>query len=322
MRSHDQSSLQSPFNATSTARNVLEGVDLTGRTAVITGGYSGLGLEYTRNLAAIGADTVVLARRPEAAAIALRDVDRCTIIPADLANLASVRHAADRIKRSTNSIEIVMANAGIMASAEHRIGPGWENHLASNHFGHFVLVTELFGCLTAGEGARVVVTSSAAHALTDIRWHDPHFLIGYDKWLAYGQSKTANALFAVHLNTLGQPHGIHSFSLHPGKIMTALQRDLSLTEQVENGWIDRRGTVIDPDFKSLTQGAATGLWAATAPLLSAGGSYLEDCNVAHLASAGASVDDGGVHPYAIDPESAARLWETTLATTAATPLPS
>ncbi|MFJ8627000.1 oxidoreductase [Kitasatospora sp. NPDC093550] len=318
---HQQQPLGSPFSSTSAAEDVMAGLDLSGRTALVTGGYSGLGLETPRALAAAGARVIVPARRPEAARAALRGTGS-RIVPVDLADPGSVRAAAALIRESTGSLDLLIAGAGVMAAPERRVGPGWEGQFAANHLGHFLLVCELYPLLAAAPGgARVVVTSSAGHALTDIRWHDPHFRTGYDKWLAYGQSKTANTLFAVHLDVLGRGDGVRAFALHPGKTITGLQRELTRQEQVDRGWVDERGAVIGADFKSPAQGAATGLWAATSALLDGrGGLYLEDCEVAGLAGPDTPMDDGGVHPYAVDPDSAARLWDLSTAATGATPI--
>ncbi|MFD4136952.1 SDR family NAD(P)-dependent oxidoreductase [Streptomyces goshikiensis] len=322
MTATDQQPLGSPFSATSTTEDVMAGLDLSGATAVVTGGYSGLGLETTRGLAASGAQVIVPARRPGVARAVLEDVDGCEVIPMDLADLDSVRAAAARISDSTDRLDLLMAVAGVMATPERRVGPGWEGQLAANHFGHFTLACELYPLLAAADGARVVINSSAGHALTGIRWHDPHFRTGYDKWLAYGQAKTANALFAVQLDALGRNDGVRAFSLHPGKIITGLQREMTLQEQIERGWVDERGNVIGADFKTPSQGAATGLWAATSPLLDGrGGLYLEDCDVARISAPAEPMDDGGVREYAIDPDAAARLWELSVTATGATPIP-
>ncbi|MER7848809.1 oxidoreductase [Kitasatospora sp. NPDC096077] len=320
MTTNDQRPLGSPFSATSTAEAVTAGVDLSGRTAVVTGGSAGLGLETVRALSAAGARVIVPARRPDAARTALRDLDGCEVVPMDLTDLAGVRAAAARIAGTTDHVDLLFAVAGVMATPERRVGPGWEEQFAANHLGHFVLACELHPLLAA-RGARVVVNSSAGHALTDIRWYDPHFRTGYDKWLAYGQSKTANVLFAAHLDALGRADGVRAFALHPGKIITGLQRELTLREQIDRGWVDEHGTVVGAGFKSPSQGAATGLWAATSPLLAGrGGLYLEDCDVARLAAPGDPMDDGGVRPYALDPDTAARLWDVSLAATGATPI--
>ena len=317
----DQSTPASPLSAASTAGDVLSGIDLTGRIAVVTGGYSGLGLETTRSLTSAGARVIVPARRPTVARTALAGLAGCDVIEMDLLDLPSVRAAAAQITESVGRLDVLMAIAGVMATPQRYAGPGWESQLAANHFGHFALTCELYPLLAAAGGARVVVNSSAGHALTDFRWHDPHFRTGYDKWLAYGQAKTANALFAVHLDALGRDDGVRAFALHPGKIITGLQREMSRAEQVERGWVDERGTVIGPGFKTAAQGAATGLWAATSQALAdRGGSYLEDCAIADVVGAGTPVDDGGVRAYAIDPVGAERLWQLSLVATGARPV--
>lgn len=321
MSTPEQQPIGSPHSAASTASEVLAGFDLSGRTALVTGGYSGLGLETSRALAAAGARVIVPARRPETARAALRDVPRCEVVPLDLTDLASVRAAAAHLADRLDRLDLLLAVAGVMATPERRVGPGWESQVAANHLGHFTLVSEVYPLLAAAGGARVVVNSSAGHTLTDIRWHDPHFRTGYDKWLAYGQAKTANALFAVHLDALGRGDGVRAFALHPGKIITGLQRELSQQEQIDRGWIDARGKVIGPDFKTPSQGAATGLWAATSPLLTGrGGLYLEDCEVARVSTPDEPMDAGGVRAYAVSPESAARLWELSAGATGARPI--
>jgi NAD(P)-dependent dehydrogenase (short-subunit alcohol dehydrogenase family) len=317
----DQQPLGSPFSAATTAEDIVAGRDLSGRTAVVTGGYSGLGLETTRALTAAGARVIVPARRPDAARTALQEVTGCEVIPMDLADLDSVRSAAAHISDCADRLDLLMAVAGVMAIPERRVGPGWEGQLTANHFGHFTLGCELYPLLAAAGGARVVVNSSAGHTLTGIRWHDPHFRTGYDRWLAYGQAKTANALFAVHLDTLGRHDGVRAFALHPGKIITGLQREMTLQEQIDRGWVDAHGNVIGAGFKTPSQGAATGLWAATSPLLDdRGGLYLEDCDVARVSAPDQPMDDGGVRAYAVDPDAAARLWDLSLAATGATPI--
>lgn len=322
MTAADQQPLGSPFSAASSAADVLAGHDLTGRTAVVTGGSSGLGRETARALAAAGARVVVPARRPEAARAALADVGGCSVIPMDLTDPGSVRAAAARIGDLTDRLDLLFAVAGVMATPERHVGPGWESQFAANHLGHFLLAAELYPLLAAAGGARVVVNSSAGHTLTDIRWHDPHFRTGYDRWLAYGQAKTANALFAVGLDDLGRHDGVRAFALHPGKIITGLQREMTLREQIDRGWVDEHGEVIGADFKTPAQGAATGLWAATSALLDGrGGLYLEDCEVARVSAPGTPMDDGGVRAYAVDPDAARRLWELSAAATGAAPVP-
>ncbi|MGN9821071.1 SDR family NAD(P)-dependent oxidoreductase [Streptomyces sp. SD11] len=304
-----QHKIGSGFDRHSTADDVLAGIDLTGRLAIVTGGYSGLGLETTRALTEAGARVVVPARRPTVAAEAVAGIAGVEVDELDLGDLESVRAFADRFLASGRTVDLVIDNAGIMACPETRVGPGWEAQFATNHLGHFALVNRLWPAIAPG-GARIVSVSSTGHHTSDIRWDDPHWNHGtYDKWEAYGQAKTANVLFAVQLDALGKDSGVRAFALHPGGILTPLQRHLPQQEMVERGWIDENGTPLNPEgFKSPEQGAATQVWAATSPQLSGmGGVYCEDCDIAELAPA-----DGtrvGVREYAIDPASAARLWD-------------
>jgi NAD(P)-dependent dehydrogenase (short-subunit alcohol dehydrogenase family) len=302
-----QHKIGSGFGATSTADEVLTGIDLSGRLALVTGGYSGLGLETTRALTRAGARVIVPARRPAAAHEALTGLDGVEVDELDLGDLESVRAFAERVLDSGRSVDLVIDSAGIMACPLTRVGPGWEAQFATNHLGHFALVNRLWPAIERG-GARVVSVSSRGHHFSGIRWDDVHWRQGYDKWEAYGQAKTANALFALHLDRLGQESGVRAFSLHPGGIITPLQRHLPKEEMIERGWIDEQGNVLNPvGFKTPEQGAATQVWAATSPRLDGmGGVYLEDCDIAEPAPA-----DGervGVKDWACDPEQAARLW--------------
>ncbi|MFD5405515.1 MULTISPECIES: SDR family NAD(P)-dependent oxidoreductase [Streptomyces] len=302
-----QHKIGSGFGAHSTADDVLAGVDLSGKLAIVTGGYSGLGLETTKALVKAGARVVVPARRPDTAKEALAGLDGVEQDVLDLGDLDSVRAFAERFLASGRTVDLVIDNAGIMACPETRVGPGWEAQFATNHLGHFALVNHLWPAIEPG-GARVVSVSSRAHHFSGMRWDDVHWRTGYDKWQAYGQAKTANVLFAVHLDKLGAERGVRAFSLHPGGILTPLQRHLPKAEMVERGWIDEQGNALNPSgFKSPEQGAATQVWAATSPQLDGmGGVYLEDCDIAEPAVDGDQ--SGGVRAWATDPEQAARLW--------------
>jgi NAD(P)-dependent dehydrogenase (short-subunit alcohol dehydrogenase family) len=303
-----QHKIGSGFGADSTADDVMRGIDLTGRLAIVTGGYSGLGLETTRALTKAGAHVVVPARRAGSAREALVGLDGVEVDEMDLGDLDSVRGFAERFLASGRTVDYVINSAGIMACPETRVGPGWEAQFATNHLGHFALVNRLWPAIEPG-GARVVSVSSRGHHFSGIRWDDVQWQRGYDKWQAYGQAKTANALFAVHLDRLGRDAGVRAFSLHPGGIMTPLQRHLPKEEMVERGWIDEDGNVLNPEgFKSPEQGAATQVWAATSPQLDGmGGVYLEDCDIAEPAVDGD--ERSGVKDWATDPAQAARLWE-------------
>ncbi|MER6736695.1 SDR family NAD(P)-dependent oxidoreductase [Streptomyces puniciscabiei] len=304
-----QHKIGSGFGATSTAEDVLQGIDLTGKLALVTGGYSGIGLETTRALTRAGAHVVVPARRPATAEQALSDVPGVELDELDLGDLESVRGFSERFLASGRHIDMVIDSAGIMACPETRVGPGWEAQFATNHLGHFALVNRLWPAIAPG-GARVVSVSSRGHHFSGIRWHDIHWRQGYDKWEAYGQAKTANVLFAVQLDKLGRDAGVRAFALHPGGIITPLQRHLPKEEMIERGWIDEDGNVLNPEgFKTPPQGAATQVWAATSPQLDGlGGVYLEDCDIAEPAREG-DAERLGVKDWAIDPEQAARLWE-------------
>jgi len=302
-----QQPVGSPFGSSSTAAEVLDGVDLTGRLALVTGGYSGIGLETTRALVHAGAHVVVPARRPDAAREALADLGEAVAVDElDLGDQDSVRAFAERFLASDRALDLAIANAGIMACPETRVGPGWEAQIGTNHLGHFTLVTRLWPALVRADGARVVSLSSAGHHRGGIRWDDVMWTHDYDKWAAYGQAKTANALFARQLDALGADAGVRAFSVHPGGILTPLQRHLSTEEMVELGWIDEQGNQVAQGFKTPEQGAATTVWAATSRQLDGlGGVYCEDCEVAVDSEGRFRV---GVAEWATDPEQAARLW--------------
>ncbi|RLE24177.1 MAG: oxidoreductase [Actinobacteria bacterium] len=308
-----QNPLPSGFGAESVPADVLGDLDLGGSTAIITGGYSGLGLETTKALANAGAAVIVPARRPDHARSVLDELGdvagQINVVELDLADLASVERFANGFVESGIPLDIVINNAAIMACPETRVGPGWEAQFATNHLGHYALINRLWPALAAAGGARVVALSSTGHKLSPIRWDDPQFESDYDKWIAYGQAKTANSLFAVQLDTLGEAHGVRAFAVHPGGIMTELQRHLPIEEQINMGWIDAEGNVNEL-FKTPEQGAATSVWAATSSQLDGmGGVYCEDCDIAAPTDASSPFARYiGVEPHAIDPESAARLW--------------
>jgi NAD(P)-dependent dehydrogenase (short-subunit alcohol dehydrogenase family) len=303
----DQHKIGSGFGFLSTAAEVIDDIDLTGKLAIVTGGYSGIGIETTKALVKAGAFVVVPARRPDTAVEALAGLPSVGVPRLDLADLSSVEEFADGFLASGRSVDILINSAGIMACPETRVGPGWEAQFATNHLGHFALVNRLWPALRPG--ARVVSVSSAAHRHSAMRWDDVMFTRGYDKWVAYGQSKTANSLFAVHLDLLARDSGVRAFSLHPGGILTPLQRHLPHEEQVALGMIDEDGSPGSMfRFKTAEQGAATQVWAATSPRLAdLGGVYLEDCDVAEPRTSTDSLV-AGVFPYAVDPDEAARLW--------------
>jgi NAD(P)-dependent dehydrogenase (short-subunit alcohol dehydrogenase family) len=299
-----------------TAEQVLAGIDLTGHTALVTGGYSGIGPATVTALANAGARVLVPARRPAEARSVLADVAGVEVGEMDLADQASVAAYADSLLAGDTHLDIVINNAGIMATPETRTEQGWELQFATNHLGHYALVNRLWPLLADHlDGARVVSVSSGGHQFSDIRWDDPWFDEpspgGYDKWLAYGQSKTANALFAVHLDAVGSAHGVRAFSLHPGAILTPLGRHLQAEDLSTIMVEDEHGELVLPEFKTPEQGAATSIWAATsAEALAHAGRYLEDLALAPSFSEGEvrPSDAVGVKTYAQDPAAAARLW--------------
>jgi len=314
MSAADQVPTQSGFPAKSTASEVLKNVELSGKTAVVTGGYSGIGLETVRALVARGARIFVPVRSPQKAAESLAAIGNVTTLAMDLADLGSVRSFAERVSSATQSLDLLINNAGIMACPETRVGPGWEAQFGVNHMGHFALTKALMPLLRATPGARVVALSSTGHKLSDVRWNDIHFRdTAYDKWQAYGQAKTANALFANALSRRLRDTGGMAFAVHPGGIFTPLQRHLPTEEMIALGWLGPDGEPSEQareGFKTPEQGASTTVWAATSTALEGKpGVYCEDCDIASptdLESPFARFR--GVNAHACDDESAERLW--------------
>jgi len=311
----DQVPVQSGFHAKSTGAEVLAQIDLTGKTAIVTGGYSGLGLETVRGLAEKGATVVVPVRSPEKAAENLSDVQGdVRTAPMDLSDLASVRSFAAIMLDSLSSLDLLINNAGIMACPEARVGPGWEAQFGVNHMGHFALTQALMPVLQKTPDTRVVALSSTGHKISDILWDDIQFeQTAYDKWRAYGQAKTADALFANALSRRLRETGGLAFSVHPGGIFTPLQRHLPKEEMVALGWLDETGEPSElarQGFKTPQQGASTTLWAATSPRLTdTVGVYCEDCEIAAPTVADSpTARFMGVDPHACNDDSAERLW--------------
>ena len=305
----DQTPVDSPFGYRSTASAVVEGIDLSGRTILVTGGYSGIGTETVRALAGAGARVIVGARRPEQAHAVLDGMDGdIAILPLDLADPASIDGFAEAVADTTGTIDILINNAAIMASPLARDARGYEMQFATNHLGHFQLTARLWPLLTAAGGARVVALSSIGHRLNGLDLDDPSFeQREYDKWLAYGQAKSANALFALQLDMLGEAQGVRAFAVHPGGIATPLQRHLTMDEQRAMGWYDADGNVHEA-FKSTEEGAATSVWCAVSPLLDGkGGVYCEDCDIA-VAADPDNARAGGYWPHIRDRDLAERLW--------------
>ncbi|MGW2938962.1 SDR family NAD(P)-dependent oxidoreductase [Streptomyces sp. NPDC001156] len=302
---HDR--ISSSFNTTSTAAEVVDGIDLHGKQMIVTGGSSGIGIETARALATAGAAVVIAVRNPEAGRSVADDINtgldspRVTVAQLDLANLSSVRRFATEWGKTP--VHALINNAGIMATPPTRTESGWEAQFATNHLGHFALANLLHHALAAANGARIVSVSSRGHLRSPVVFDDINFVEReYDPWLAYGQSKTANVLFAVEATRRWADDGITANALHPGGIWTNLTRHLpdDLRESLRT----------DPtaEYKTPEQGAATSVFVATSPLLDAiGGRYFEDCNQA-LPHDG-SPEPVGVADYALNPEAAQRLWD-------------
>ena len=298
-----------PFGATSTAAEVIAGVDLTNRRAIVTGGSSGLGVETARALAGAGA-AVTLAVRDVAAGqqvaedlIASTGNEQVRVAPLDLADQGSV---AAFVSAWSGPVHILVNNAGIMATPLLRNSLGWEMQFATNHLGHFALAVGLHGALAAAGGARIVAVSSVGHINGDVDFDDLNFeRRPYDPWLAYGQSKTANILFAVEAAKRWASDGITANALNPGRITgTNLSRHIG---DIMNAPASFEPTSTDVSWKTIEQGAATSVLLAGSPLVAGvTGRYFEDCQEAGANQPGVR---RGVAGYALDPEAATRLWE-------------
>jgi NAD(P)-dependent dehydrogenase (short-subunit alcohol dehydrogenase family) len=308
--------ITTPFTAESTAAQVVDGIDLTGRRVIVTGGASGIGIETARALAGAGAEVTLAVRNLGAGEQTAQDITTTTgnkqvlVAPLDLADQASV---ASFVAAWDGPLHILVNNAGVMASPETRTPEGWELQFATNHLGHFALTTGLLPALKAAGGARVVAVSSSAHLRSPVVFEDIHFRERpYEPWAAYGQSKTANVLFAVEAAKRWAGDGITVNALMPGGIRTNLQRHVSEEELARLRAASAGGGM---QWKTPEQGAATSVLVATSPLLEGiGGRYFEDCAEAEPAEPG--LRRRGVAAYALDPEAAALLWQVSAETLA------
>jgi NAD(P)-dependent dehydrogenase (short-subunit alcohol dehydrogenase family) len=297
----------------STTDDVLAGVDLSGRTAVVTGATTGIGLETARALAAAGATVVLTARDATKGATARATIaervpeaerdGRLDVGVLELGSLASVREFAAWCNGRHPALHLLINNAGVMMTPFGRTADGFETQFGTNHLGHFLLTNLLLPSLVAAAPARIVNVSSGGHMGSDIVWDDPNYeRREYDKFAAYGQSKTANILFALELDRRLATSGVHAYSVHPGMIPTDLGRHMTrddfaaLKARASRSSGSGGGGGLPP-YKTIPAGAATTVWAATAPELdSHGGAYLADCQLAQAAT------------WATDAESAQRLW--------------
>jgi NAD(P)-dependent dehydrogenase (short-subunit alcohol dehydrogenase family) len=302
------------FGADTTTDEVIEGIDLSGKLALVTGASAGLGIETSRALASAGA-RVIMAVRDLAKGEQAADSVRASVPKAelevrelDLGSLAGIRRFGEAFRADHATLDLLINNAGVMACPQGRTADGFDLQLGTNHLGHFALTAEVLPALKAaaaqGSDVRIVNLSSRGHMRGGINWDDPHYRTRpYDKWEAYGQSKSANVLFTVALERRLAGQGIHSFAVHPGVIATELSRHLSrddfkdLASRAPAGALTR---------KSIPAGAATSVWAATSPdLKGQGGKYLEDV---HVAAVSTDQSSGGVAPHAVDADIAERLW--------------
>jgi NAD(P)-dependent dehydrogenase (short-subunit alcohol dehydrogenase family) len=293
------------------ALEVVDGVDLTRKTCVITGASSGLGRESARALATTGAHVVMAARNAEALADAQAWVHadvphaKTSTVPLDLTSLAGVRAAAEAVAEITPVVHVLMNNAGVMFTPLRRTSGGFEIQVGTNHLGHFELTRLLFPQLVAADGARIVILSSDGHRMSDIDLDDPNWeRRDYDKFAAYGASKTANILHMVELDRRLRGDGVRAYAVHPGVVATSLARHMSRDDftaltQFEPADPAQERIDVRHDFTMPEQGAATQVWAAVSPQLADIGSvYLADCEVR---------DDAA--PYALDSDHAVALWE-------------
>jgi NAD(P)-dependent dehydrogenase (short-subunit alcohol dehydrogenase family) len=305
--------ITTPFGAQTTAAEVVAGVDLTGRRAIVTGGSSGIGVETARALAAAGAEVTLAVRNPEAGAKTAADItattgnDQVLVAPLDLSDQASV---AGFVTAWEGPLHILVDNAGVMASPETRTAEGWELQFATNHLGHFALTTGLHQALKAAGDARVVVVSSVGHINGEVLFADINFEHHpYDPWAAYSQSKTANILFVAEAAKRWAGDGISVNALNPGRIAsTGLARHIGSATNAPTSFEPGQSTGVS--VKNIEQGAATSVLLAASPLVEGvTGRYFEDCNEAGPHQPGIR---RGVAGYALDAQKAARLWQVSL----------
>jgi NAD(P)-dependent dehydrogenase (short-subunit alcohol dehydrogenase family) len=307
----EQKPLPSGFGAKTTAEEALAGRDLRGKVAIVTGGHAGLGLETTRVLSNAGATVVIGARDPKKARAAVAEMKNVEVGQLDLASPSSIDRFASEFLDSNRALDLLINNAGIMATPLMRDDRGYELQFATNHLGHFQLTARLWESLKRSGNARVVALTSFGHRWGGVDLSDPNFdSRPYDKWLAYAQSKSANSLFAVELDQRGQEHGIRAFAVHPGGIITDLLRYMTDEELKAYGIVRENGVIKNlPDrFKTVEQGAATTIWCAVSPQLNnKGGVYCADCDISPMVPADSELNNG-VRAWAVDKAAAEALW--------------
>ena len=315
-----QQPLASAFDAASTATDVIRGIDLKGKTVIVTGGYSGIGLEAVSVLAGAGATVYVPARSTEKAKKNLSGISNVTVLEMDLMDPASIDAFADQFMALNKSLDILINNAGVMWTPLRRDARGYESQFSTNHLGHFQLTARLWPAIKSAKGARIVNVSSWGHHMASIDLEDPNFeRQPYDPSISYARAKQANVLFTVELDKRTQAHGVRAFSLHPGAIAaTDLGREISEETMKTLGIYDEEGGFRhDPynGYKTLGEGASTTVWCATSPLLAdIGGVYCEDTNVTSIDTVWKGFKSEkfemtkGVTPEAVDGANAQKLW--------------
>lgn len=310
-----QKSIDSGFSMASTSNEVIKGIDLSGKNAIVTGGNTGIGLETTRTLAKAGATVIVPARDIEKAKRNLKGINNVEIVAMDLMNPASIDTFAETFLASNRSLHLLINNAGIMWVPLRRDSRGIESQLATNYLAQFQLTAKLWPALKKANGARILNVSSQGHQFAPFNFDDPNFLNReYETLQAYGQSKTASNLFTLELDNRAKTFNVRAYSLHPGSIGgTELGREAPLELFQKMGFCDAEGNMLPEivaSLKTIPQGAATTIWCATSPMLdSMGGVYCEDVDVAELAL-GQDISSG-VKPYSLDQTNAIRLWKLT-----------
>lgn len=316
-----QQPIQSGFDASTTAQEVIKGIDLTGKKVIITGGYAGIGLETTKVLTSAGAHVIIPARDIEKARENLTGLENFELEKMDLMDPASIDAFAERFIASDRSLDLLINNAGIMWVPLRRDSRGFESQLATNYLGQFHLTSKLWPALKKANGARVISVSSYGHQMAPFNFEDPNFeKRDYDTLSGYGQSKTACNLFAVKLDERGKEFNIRAYSLHPGSVYgTDLGREEPVELFKQLGTHDENGNIkpeVEARLKTIPQGAATTVWCAVSPQLNEiGGVYCENCDIAEI-------DEGqiehrfdepatirGVQPYSVDKDNAERLWK-------------
>ena len=312
-----QKPLGSGFNARSTAAEAIKGIDLKGKVAIVTGGYAGIGLETTKTLAAAGATVIVPVRPSEKVRVEdnLKGNENIKLEEVDLMDRASIDGFAERFNASGSPLHLLINNAGIMFVPLRRNSDGIESQLATNYLAPFRLSARLWSALKITNGARVINVSSQGHQFAPFDFEDPNYgSRTYESLPAYGQSKTAINLFSLELDNRAQAFGVRAYSLHPGNTWgTELLREAPMETLQQFGFYDSKGNPVHEviaSLKTIPQGAATTIWAATSSLLTEiGGMYLEDGDVAGLAESSAEGLTAGVKPYSLDESSAKRLWK-------------